>query len=149
MAGLDVTTTLASSPTSVRFRTASLFGEEEIAMAASAVSSTSSGYAKPIGSLIFAMICGVLAIWSLFTGSLVAGSGAGLVGGVVFVFLALYSLVRYVLDKRIRLSVETNGGRLFGLAFKRSVLEGVPVDIDRARAAMALLNRNVLESQRR
>lgn len=147
--GLDVTTTLACTPTSVRFRASSLFGEEEISLAASAVASTSSGYAKPIGDLIAAVVFVIAGLYALSTMVMLGSVTGGLVVGGLCVLLAVYCLVRYALNKRIQLSVETAGGRLFGLAFKRSIIEGVAVDIDRARAAMALLNRNVLEAQNR
>jgi hypothetical protein len=47
----------------------------------------------------------------------------------------------YAFSKRLILTVETSGGMVVGLAFKRSVIENVAVDIAEVQRAIALINR--------
>jgi len=50
----------------------------------------------------------------------------------------------YALSKRILIAIETSGGKLIGVAFKRSVVDNVPLELDQARQAVALLNNRLL-----
>jgi hypothetical protein len=40
--------------------------------------------------------------------------------------------------------VETSGGKLIGVAFKRSVIENVSIEMQQARSAVALINGELL-----
>jgi hypothetical protein len=48
--------------------------------------------------------------------------------------------VVYVFSKRVVLSVETFGGVRMGLSYKRSVIEGTPIELEQAVEAIRLLN---------
>ena len=51
------------------------------------------------------------------------------------------------LSKKMTISFETSGGMVMGLTFKRSVIENVAVDIQKARQAIEIINKNVINSQ--
>jgi hypothetical protein len=56
-------------------------------------------------------------------------------------------LVAYYLSRKIVISIETSGGMVLGLSFKRSVIENVSVDIEQALKAIGILNQKVIGSQ--
>jgi hypothetical protein len=56
-------------------------------------------------------------------------------------------LIAYYLSKKIVISLETSGGMVMGLSFKRSVIENVSVDIEQALRAILLVNQKVIEAQ--
>ncbi len=146
--GLDATTTLSCNPTEVSFRQSSLYGQMTAGVAMPAVASVTAGYSKPISWLILG---GVFLAFGVFGAgnAVVAGmGGAPLVLGVGLV-LAVLCLVKYVLSKTIVLAVETSGGATFGLTFKRSIIEGVAMDVGKAQKAMAVINENVVRSYQR
>jgi hypothetical protein len=120
--GVDANTELVIHPSEVTFRQASLFGETVTTCPISRISSVSAGYAKPVEYLIAAVL-------SVIT----------LIGP--FIMLALFFL-----EKRVFISVETTGGATYAIAFKRSIIEGVAVDQERAKEVLALVQRNILMS---
>ena len=131
--GFDAETTLKVSTTDVSFKSSSLSGETHQVVPLASVSSTHCGYSKPIGLLI---IGSLILIGGLIASQFVAGL---LLGGIF--------LLAYWLTKKITISVETSGGLLMGLAFKRSVIENVSVDIEQALKAIRIVNDNVVKSQ--
>lgn len=138
--GVQAETSLTVTATEVAFRRSSLFGQVHHVVVLPHVSSTHCGYSKPIGLLI---VGGLIAVWSVlaaFTGGGNTNSTwAGLIlGGVL--------LLAYWLLKKMTISVQTSGGTPLGLNFKRSVIEGVRVDIQRVRQAIELVNKKVMES---
>ena len=59
-----------------------------------------------------------------------------IIGSVFF----LFSIVAYILGKVMYIGFETSGGAKYMIAFKRSVIEGVAVDIARIEVAITLVN---------
>ena len=45
------------------------------------------------------------------------------------------------------IAIETKGGNIIGLSFKRSVIENVSVNIDQAKKAIKLINEKLINSQ--
>jgi hypothetical protein len=146
--GLDATTSLSCDPTQVSFRTSSLRGEKTSGIAMPAVASVVAGYSKPIGFLILAGLLLLGGIGSSASMAMEGMDGGGMAFGVSLV-LAIVCVVAYALQKSIVLAVETSGGAMFGLTFKRSVMEGVAMDVTKAQAAMAVINTNVVRAYQR
>lgn len=131
--GLDAETRLILTHDEVSYRSASLYGETTRVVPLPCVASTHCGYSKPISYLI---VGAVVAVGGVVLGlsqhqNAIVWVGLGL-GGVL--------AVAYVLSKKIMVSVETAGGMLFGLQFKRSVIENVAIDIQQAREAIRVIN---------
>jgi hypothetical protein len=84
---------------------------------------------------------------------MVLGAALGKEGGGWMALLGLLIggafLVAYWLSKKIIISFETHGGLFLGLAFQRSLIENVPVDMEQARRAIRIVNERVVESQTR
>jgi len=49
--------------------------------------------------------------------------------------------------KKMTMFIETSGGLIIGLTFKRSVIENVAVDIIKALKAISILHKKIVESQ--
>ncbi len=138
----DTESILKVSESEIMFASSSLFGEVRLLTPLTSVSSTLCGYSKPIGFLISAVI--------FIIGGLIAGTTQRN-GGPIILFclvIAAVLIVLYVLAKKIAISIETSGGRSVGLIFKRSVIENVAVDIQKAQKAIKIINAKVLDSQR-
>lgn len=136
--GINSETSLIVSQQSILFRSASLYGETQQVVPFSKISSTQCGYYKPITYLLLAGII------------LVLGIGVGLTKNmaiVVFISLVLAALflIAYWLSKQVSISIETFGGMVLTIRFKRSVVENVPVDIEIAKNAIDIISYKVVE----
>jgi hypothetical protein len=136
-------TTLKLSPdvefvlgdTEVSIRAAGLQGVTRSIVPLTQVASTLSGYHKPLWALAVAAV-------ALFQA---AGSLRGSAGAMLaYLVVAGGALAWYALKQTAVLTVETTGGAGYGLAFSRSVIEGVRVDLDTAERMAARLNRQVV-----
>lgn len=151
--GVDSATSLVVTPRDIRFRKGSLFGEITSMMPLTAVASAHAGFAKPIGYLIAAGLV-VLVTLGVAMG---AGSGRrnagfeGMSSAVLVVGLVIAGIlaIAYVLSKKMAVSVESAGGASFGLVFKRSIIEGVPVDIDKVKVVVDIIRELVITCQQR
>lgn len=143
--GFDAETSLKVTGKEVSFISSSLFGQTHQVVPLPSVSSTHCGYSKPIGYLIIGVIFLIGGILSGIVSILDQRGGGGniligLVIGGIF-------LIAYYLSKKIVISLETSGGMVLGLSFKRSVIENVSVDIEQALKTMGIVNQRIIESQ--
>lgn len=120
--GVDANTELTVTPAEVTFRQASLFGETVTVCPVSRVACASAGYAKPIEYLIIAGLTAVT------------------------VLIPIVMIILFFLEKRMFIMVETTGGGSFAIAFKRSLIEGVEVNQEKAKEVLQILHRNVMVS---
>lgn len=133
--GLNPETRLKVTNQEVSFTSSSLFGQVHQAVPLIRVSSTHCGYSKPVGYLIAGAV--------VLVGGILLGGRAILAGFVA----AGACAAAYYLSKKVVISLESTGGMVLGLSFSPSVLENVPVDIERARKAIEILNQRIMESQ--
>jgi hypothetical protein len=139
---LDTETSLKISQKDILFKSSSLFGQIYQVSPLPSVSSTHCGYSKPIGYLIFgAIFMGGGLLW----GSAQYQGGGIMLGGLL---IGLVFFIAYWLSKKIAISIQTKGGMIMGLSFRRSVIENIPVDIKKAMQAISLINKNVIASQK-
>jgi len=148
--GIDSTTSLIITRRDVVFRGGSIFGEMNSLMPMTAVASIHGGFAKPVQLLI---IAGFLTLFLVFPGLGMLASENTRMGGCAMSAIGLLivaaCLVFYWLEKRMALYVESTGGAIFGLVFKRSIIEGVEVDINKVKAVVDLTREMVLQAQGR
>jgi hypothetical protein len=146
--GLDAITTLKITGKELSFRSSSLFGQIYQVAPLPNISSTHCGYSKPIGYLVLGVLIGLAGIVASFAqhggGGLAGGGG---MAGLPLIVIGLVFIIAYFLSKKLAISVETSGGMVMGLTFKRSVIENVPVDIQKALMAIQLINRKIVEAQ--
>jgi len=140
--GFDAETSLKLSNNELSFRSSSLFGQLNQVAPLPGISSTHCGYSKPIGYLILGVI--------FVLGGILIGLGQSGGGGIFLTGLIIGGifLIAYWLSKKMTISIETGGGMIMGLIFKRSVIENIPIDIQKAIQAMDVINQKVIESQR-
>jgi hypothetical protein len=132
----------------VTIRTASLSGIEHTYIPLGQIHATVCGYQRSVLAFGFAILFGLGFVMNLFSGFLggnrnEVGSDMGLAFG--FLILAAVALLIYFLSKRIAISVETE--RMHGVAFKRSVIENISVDLPEALRAISVVNAHVLAAQ--
>jgi hypothetical protein len=98
---------------------------------------------KPFGLLIAA------AVWFLF--GIIGGiGGESAILVILGVIVAIVCLVLYVLKKNLFFGFYNGGDHpIAAMHVKRSVIEGMALDLDKFEHAAALLNEIVLESQKR
>ncbi|MDR1344065.1 MAG: hypothetical protein LBJ39_01805 [Tannerellaceae bacterium] len=105
------------------------------------ISTTSCGYSQSVGLLIFAIACVV-------TGLILTAVGGVAVFFVMLILAAIFFVLFYY-SKSFEISIHTIGGAAIGLSFKRSYIENVPVDFEKVKEVILLINELVEESNRR
>jgi len=126
----------------INLETSSRFSQLHQVVPLTNVSSTHCGYSKPIGFLVFGVLFGLLGVATGFANQ--PGSGPAV---IVSLIIGGLFLLGYFLSKKIFLSLQSDGGLVMGLVFKRSVIENVPVDINKALQTIRVINEKVIESR--
>ena len=141
--GLSAETSLKVTDKEVIFKGSSLFGETHQVVPLARIASTHCAYSKPIGYFIIGVIFLLSPILSYF------GLGPNierLTGILPLLVISAIFLIAYFLSKKIVISLETCGGMMLGLSFKRSVIENVSIDIEEALKTIQIVNKKVIES---
>jgi hypothetical protein len=109
----------------------------------SKIASTGGGYSKPIGLLITAALLVVFGIIGLFN-----GDGETVALGVIGILVAALLVVLYHFRKSFFINVQPVSGAVFGLTFKRSIIENVEVDTELIKRGIAFLNEKVIAASK-
>ncbi len=133
---IDPTTEIKCNDERVEVTQSSFFGRQTINIPLVAMTGVIGGFQKP-KSLFFAILAVLIGGISL---SVEAGMGAAIAS---FVIAAILTVI-YMLKQEMALNVQNGGDTLWGLSFKRSVIENVTIDIDKVNEAVSLINKNVL-----
>ena len=136
--GIAATNSLESNSEQVIFKTQSLYGESNSFIPLTAVSELTGGYTRNFTYLMLTVIFIIFGIVSVF-----AAGPFGLIAGLV---LAVIFGILFWLSKRLEIVIVTNGGSRSGLAFKRSLIGNVAVDIDKVKKAIGIINNTVLSA---
>lgn len=137
--GLEVETSLRVTRQILYFKSASFFGMTYNTVPLSMIASTHCGYTKSAFLLIAGLLVTLFGIFNMRSPAL----------GVFAIIIGLLFLVSYWLSKKLTIYIETTGGTVIGLSFRRSIIENVAVDIDQALKATQLINKHVLYTQSR
>ena len=148
--GIDATTSLIVTPRDIRFRKGSLYGEITSMMPLTCVASAHAGFAKPIQYLIAAGAVFLASIGGAIGGHRdLGGHGGGAAFALLGLIVAVVFVVAYFLSRKMAVYVESSGGATFGLIFKRSIIEGVEVDINKVKALVDIIRELVINCQQR
>jgi hypothetical protein len=140
--GLDATTSLRCTRDSVEYKSSSLFGETSVTIPLNQVTGIVGGYKKPIEMLIVAGI----SFWTSVVLGLIARNGFIFFSAGVVIPLIL--IIQYLYGKTMNLGVQNGGDKVYGLEFKKGLIEGVAVDIQLVKDSINLLNNSVLQSNK-
>lgn len=134
---LEGTTSLVITDRDVTIETTSGHGFSREYVPLLAVASSECAYFRPFYALVAAFLVYASAALSLlYEFRSLLWAGLAVVGTVLYMI--------YVVSKRISIALETNGGKAIGVAFKRSVIENVSIDLDEAIEAVTLVNKRLL-----
>jgi hypothetical protein len=144
--GISPITDFRVTPDELCCNSTSLFGRQNQSVPLRAISSIAAGVRKPVGYLFVAFIFLVLGVfgglgvlwrdglYKFLLSFMVCGAFAG-----VFIWL-------YVINKRFFVSVYTQGGPPLLLSLKPNVIEGVPLDLERALQVVKIIRDRVVAS---
>jgi len=137
---LDDATSLKCFRDRIEYKSSSLFGESTITIPLQQVTGIVGGFTKPIGYLIAAFIFFVITIILSFVWS--NAVVVFILGGFLIVVALVY---QYFVNKTLSIGVQNGSDKVYGLQFKKSVIEGVGVNINLVREAIDVINNAVLK----
>jgi hypothetical protein len=126
----------------LRCESSSLFGQRLQFIPLRSVSNVSAGVHKPFAAIVFA---GVLPFVGLY---LLVVTESWIIIGVCLLGSAILILI-YVLSKKFYLEIHSQGGPSIGLLFIPNVIEGVPIDVERALSIVTVIRDLVVDSNER
>lgn len=126
----------------------SLFGRQNQTVPLRAISSVAAGVRKPIGYLFVAFVCLVVGVFGGLAVLWREGLYRFALTLLVFGALAALFFWLYLINKRFFVSIHTQGGPPILLSLKPNVIEGVPLDLERALHIVSIIRERVLASFR-
>jgi len=123
----------------LRCESSSLFGQRLQFIPLRSVSNVSAGVHKPFAAIVFAGILPFFGLYLLVATESWIGIGLCLLGSVILI-------LTYVLSKKFYLEIHSQGGPSIGLLFKPNVIEGVPIDVERALSIVSVIRDLVVQS---
>ena len=117
----------------------SAFGKKLSLTPMQKISSTTCGYQKPIGYLIFAVLLVIMCIVFLFQNS------AGI--GVLCLLLAAVFMIAYVYLKSFFITIESMGSSRLGFSFRKALVENISIDIEKIEEAIQRINDLVIANK--
>lgn len=134
--GMSKTISLEANCEQIIFKSQSLYGERNDFIPLPAVSELIGGYSRKFNYLILCFIF-------LIGGALTALPTAfiGLIIGVIFA--AVFGIL-FWLSKWLEIIICTNGGSHPKIAFKRSIIGNIAVDIEKVKKTITVINQAIL-----
>jgi len=129
---LNTLTTLRLQGNELSIVYGSLSGETHTIIPVSAIESTQCGYSKTLAYLYLGIIS---ILYGLGTGELVPLLGLAVIGGIL--------LAAYYFSNRMFIAVSA-GNRTEMIAYKKGLVDGEAVDLERTLEAIDVINTNVL-----
>ena len=146
LVGISPITDFKVTPEELCCNSTSLFGRQNQSVPLRAISSVAAGVRKPVGYLFVAF---VFLIVGVFGGlGVLWNEGLYRFALTLMVFGALAALFiwMYAINKRFFVSIYTQGGPPILLSLKPNVIEGVPLDLERALQVVKIIRDRVLAS---
>ncbi|RKZ91385.1 MAG: hypothetical protein DRR19_07345 [Candidatus Parabeggiatoa sp. nov. 1] len=141
---IESTTTVKVYDNRIEFwRDSRLYGTTSTTIPLVAISGIHGGYSKPFTLLILAGISLMIGLYVAYIPSYTAPADNSFFWTSVIISFIL--VVLYFLRKTMGIRVQNGGDELWGVNFKRSVIENVSVDIDRVKLAVTVVNQKVLQ----
>jgi hypothetical protein len=146
LVGISPITEFRVTPNELCCNSTSLFGRQNQSVPLHAISSIAAGVRKPVGYLFLAFFFAIIGVFGGlgvlwrdgFYKFIVSLTACGAFAGV-FIWL-------YAINKRFFVSVYTQGGPPILLSLKPNVIEGVPLDLERALQVVKIIRDRVVAS---
>jgi hypothetical protein len=146
LVGISPITDFKITPDELCCNSTSLFGRQNQAVPLRAISSVAAGVRKPVGYLFLAFVFLVVGVFGGLGVLWNEGILRFLLTLLVFgAFVGLFTWL-YVINKRFFVSIHTHGGPPVLLSLKPNVIEGVPLDLERALQVVKIIRERVLAS---
>ena len=146
IAGISPITDLRLTHDEVCCNSTSVFGRQNHAVPLRAISSVAAGVRKPIGYLIMSCVFAIVGVIGGLRALWTDGLVTFLVGFVVCGAFAALFIWLYVVNKRFFVNIFTQGGPPILLSLKPNVIEGVPLDLERALEVVKIIRGRVIAS---
>jgi hypothetical protein len=146
LVGISPITDFKVTPDELCCNSTSLLGRQNQAVPLRAISSVSAGVRKPIGYLFVAFVFLIVGIFGGLRVLWNEGLYRFVVTLIVFGALAALFIWLYAINKRFFFSIYTQGGPPIFLSLKPNVIEGVPLDLERALQVVKIIRDRVLAS---
>jgi hypothetical protein len=124
----------------------SLFGRQNQSVSLRAISSVAAGVRKPVGYLFVAFIFLIVGVFGGLGVLWRDGFYRFVLSFAACAAVAGICIVLYVINKRFFVSVFTQGGPPILLSLKPNVIEGVPLDLERALQVVKIIRDRVIAS---
>ena len=121
----------------LRCQSASLFGQSSQTIPIDHIATLSAGVRKPVGNLVAAAVF-------LLGGILLSVSTEDVIASAIGLVLATALVIGYVLAKSFFIMVHPEGGPEIALRFQPNVIEGIPIDVERALSVVAVIRDMVI-----
>ncbi|HAB12173.1 MAG TPA: hypothetical protein DCE47_10835, partial [Planctomycetaceae bacterium] len=121
----------------LRCQSASLFGQSSQTIPINHIATLSAGVRKPVGNLVAAAVF-------LLGGILLSVSTEDVIASAIGLVLATVLVIGYVLAKSFFIMVHPEGGPEIALRFQPNVIEGIPIDVERALSVVAVIRDMVI-----
>jgi len=122
----------------VIIKSQSLYGENNCFIPLKSVSVLTGAHSRNITYLILTILFVICGIIFGFT------TGSGML--IKYFSLAVIFGVSYWLSKKLEISILTKSGLKQGISFKRSIIGNIPVDIEKVKKTIDVINKAVLNS---
>jgi hypothetical protein len=126
----------------LRCESSSLFGQRLQFIPLRSVSNVSAGVHKPFAAIVFAGVLPFVGLYLLVVTESWISIGVCLLGSAILILV-------YVLSKKFYLEIHSQGGPSIGLLFIPNVIEGVPIDVERALSIVTVIRDLVVDSNER
>jgi hypothetical protein len=126
----------------LRCESSSLFGQRLQFIPLRSVSNVSAGVHKPFAAIVFAVALPFVGLYLLVVTESWISIGVCLLGSAILILV-------YVLSKKFYLEIHSQGGPSIGLLFIPNVIEGVPIDVERALSIVTVIRDLVVDSNER
>lgn len=130
--GLSPVTQLTIARGEVRYETSSLFGQKSQFVPLTRISGISAGVCKPITALM-------LAVAVIFISIVLSNQLESLYPLLVGWLIVMGCILYYALNKKFFIDLHASGAPTISLLLRPNVLEGVPIDVTRALAVVAVI----------
>jgi len=136
LVGISATTSLEANSEQLIFKQQSLYGETNNFIPLPAVAELTGGYTRKFNYLILCIF--------FLAGGLISAPFTAFIGLIAGIILAVIFGILFWLSKRLEIIVGTNGGTHPGIAFKRSIIGNLAVDIDKVKKTITVINQAIL-----